>query len=205
MHYLIGSIFVFTVLAYDGIITIYESWMGLFIFITYSIYLIKNGQIDETASEQSEQSERILPIKSVLIIIVASIGIYYGAEYTVSGISAIAMKLQVPPSIIALTLLSLGTTLPELAVNIEAIRQHKAEMAIGNVLGSSVFNTLVIPAVASFFGAIQVPESLLGFALPFLCATVVLFYFMLQDKRMSVWEGLIFVALYALFLLKTAV
>lgn len=201
MHYLLGSIFLFTVTAYDGSITGVEAIFGLIVFIIYSIYLIKNGR---TEIEESVSSKKSWPLKAVLIILASSVGIYYGAEYTVSSIGMMATHFGVPSSIIALTLLSLGTTLPELAVNIEAIRQNKAEMAIGNVLGSSVFNTLVIPAVASLFGIIQVPDSLLAFALPYLCGTVILFYFILQDKKMSVWEGIMFVVLYGLFLLQTS-
>jgi cation:H+ antiporter len=197
LHFLLAAIFIFTVIAFDGFITPSES----IVFIVYSVYLIKGGKVEANESKSVEK----FPLISLLILVISALGIYYGAEYTVASITAIAQYFNVPSSIIALTLLSLGTTLPELAVNIEAIRQNKADMAIGNVLGSSVFNTLTIPAIASFFGEITVPPALLNFALPFLCATTVLFYLITQDKKISVWEGFIFVILYLLFLLKTAV
>lgn len=95
------------------------------------------------------------PIMSVGILLAACLGIYFGAEYTVSSLGKIALSLNVPSSIVALTLLSLGTTLPELVVNISAIRQGKAELAVGNILGSCIFNTLVIPPVASFLGQLR--------------------------------------------------
>lgn len=201
MHYLLGCILYFVVISYDGIIHSEEALFGLMLFVIYSIYLIRNGKSDIDLATEKKVS---FPFKALVLIIISSLGIYYGAEFTVASIGAIAIKIGVPSSIIALTLLSLGTTLPELAVNIEAIHQNKAEMAIGNILGSSVFNTLMIPAIASWFGSIQVPAALLGFALPYLCGAVILFYFILQDKKMSVWEGMMFVALYALFLFKTA-
>lgn len=135
---------------------------------------------------------------------VSAVGIYFGADYTVFSLEKIAIALNIPNSIVALTLLSLGTTLPELTVNIAAIRKGKAEMAIGNVLGSSIFNTLVIPFAGSAFGEIKVPENLLAFSLPVMAASGVLFYLLTQDKKISLWEGLMFVCLYALFILKTS-
>lgn len=121
---------------------------------------------------------------------------------TINSIEKIAGALGVPNAVIALTLLSLGTTLPELAVNITVIRQGKAEMAIGNILGSSVFNSLMIPSTAAFFGNILVPDVLLKFSLPVMAGAGFMFYQLTQDKRISVWEGIMFGCLYILFLLQ---
>jgi cation:H+ antiporter len=130
---------------------------------------------------------------------------YFGAEYTIASLEQMALLLNIPSSLVALTLLSIGTTLPELAVNISAIRQGNAEMAIGNVLGSCVFNSLVVPPAAAILGTINVPANLLGFSLPVMAAAGLLFYLLTQDKKMSVWEGLLFVTLYALFILKVSI
>lgn len=201
LHFLLGSFLYFYVIAYDGNITWSEAIIGIFIFIIYSIYLIKGGaEIAEDLNVKNQKSK--FPIKSFLILILSSIGIYFGAEYTISSLSDIAISMKIPKGIIAVTLLSLGTTLPELAVNITAIKQGKAEMAIGNILGSSVFNTLVIPSVASVIGSIYVPDSLLLFSLPMMIASGLLFYLLTQDKHISPWEGMLFVCLYILFLIK---
>jgi cation:H+ antiporter len=201
LHYLLGSFFIFYMIAYDGSISMLEAIIGIFVFIVYSIYLIKSGtQKDDHANSVKTP----FPAKALIILIAACVGIYFGAEYTVQSIQAIARGLSVPESIIALTVLSLGTTLPELAVNVTAIRQGKAEMAVGNVLGSCIFNTLVIPGIASFFGSIVVPEILLSFSLPVMAGTGLLFYLLAQDKRISVWEGLMFVLIYILFIIKIA-
>lgn len=202
LHFLIGSFFMFYMIAYDGIIRNSEAIMGIFIFIVYSIYLIKSGAQPRDSSTATKSP---FPFKAVLILIVAAVGIYFGAEYTIQSVQAIARGLNVPESIIALTVLSLGTTLPELAVNITAIKQGKAEMAVGNVLGSCVFNTLVIPAITSMISIITVPKELLSFSLPVMAGTGLLFYLLTQDKRISVWEGLMFVMLYVLFIIKIAI
>ena len=203
LNFLIGSFFVFYILAYDGIITFSEAFIGILVFIIYSIYLIKGGVV-QAGEQKMEQPKSAFPLKATVILIAAAVGIYFGADYTVSSIQSIARTLAVPEAIIALTVLSLGTTLPELAVNITAIKQGKAEMAVGNVLGSCIFNTLVIPAVASSFGNISVPSVLLSFSLPVMAASGILFYLLTQDKKISAWEGLMFVMIYLLFMIKIA-
>lgn len=201
LHFLLGSFFMFYIIAYDGVITMLEAFLGIFVFIIYSIYLIKSGINNQDNAKEGKPS---FPVRAFLILLISGIGIYYGADYTVQSIQGIARALRVPEAIIALTILSLGTTLPELAVNITAIKQGKAEMAVGNILGSCIFNTLVIPSIASAIGVITVPAELISFSLPVMAGTALLFYLLTQDKRISVWEGLMFVMIYALFIIKIA-
>lgn len=202
LHFLIGSFLCFYIIAYDGNIGMIESFFGMLMFIVYSIYLIKGESA--TTDDPNKIAQKAFPFLSGLVLAISAVGIYFGANYTIASLETIALSFSIPKSIIALTLLSLGTTLPELAVNISAIKQGKAEMAIGNVLGSSIFNTLVIPATASFFGPIMVPENLIQFSLPVMAACGLLFYLLAQDKKISVWEGLMFICLYGLFIFKTA-
>lgn len=201
LHFLLGSIFIFCMIAYDGVISMPEAFMGIFVFIVYSIYLIKSGTKNE---DHVMDKKSPFPVRASIMLILSAVGIYFGAEYTVQSIQGIARVLSVPESIIALTVLSLGTTLPELAVNITAIKQGKAEMAVGNILGSCIFNTLAIPAIASMVGIITVPKELISFSLPVMAGTGLLFYLLTQDKRISVWEGLMFVMIYVLFIIKIA-
>lgn len=204
LNFLLGSFFFFVVIAFDGKIETTESLFGILMFIIYSIYLIK-GESNENQSLPNDKIKSLFPFKAILILLLSGIGIYFGADYTIISLEKIAIDLSIPKSIVALTLLSLGTTLPELAVNISAIRKGKAEMAIGNVLGSSIFNTLVIPGAASMFGSIEVANGLIYFSLPIMVACGLLFYLLTQDKKISVWEGLLFVCLYGLFIYKTAI
>jgi cation:H+ antiporter len=201
LHFLVGSFLYFIIIAYDGIIQWQEAIIGLLIYLAYAIYLIK-GSNEENVGKNESTITKSFSLKPIIMIVIASVGIYFGADYTIQSLSELALALSVPSSIIALTLLSLGTTLPELAVNIAAVRQGKTEMAIGNVLGSSVFNTLMIPPIASFFGKIEVPHTLLQFSLPMMGAAGLLFYLLTQDKKVSTWEGWLFLCLYFLFLIK---
>jgi cation:H+ antiporter len=142
------------------------------------------------------------PFEALLVLSAAGAGIYIGAGYTVESMIEIAKHLRVPPSLISLTALSIGTTLPELTVSITTLRQGKPDIAVGNILGSCVFNALVIPGAVSGFGAIAVPEFLIGFSLPMFIVAATLFYLLTQDKKISPSEGMLFLVFYAFFISK---
>ena len=201
LHYLIGAFFLFAVIAYDGLITWKEAMVGVLAFMVYSFYLVNEGK---TAPQDNSASIRPFLLKDAGLLLLTGAGIYLGADYTVTSISAVAAMAGIPPAIIALTVLSIGTTLPELAVNITAIKQGKAEMAVGNVLGSSIFNAMVIPGVAALFGNLEVPPLLVGFSLPFMLASGLFFYLLTQDKKISRWEGILYIFVYVLFMLKVS-
>ncbi|MCP1382792.1 sodium:calcium antiporter [Runella sp. CRIBMP] len=199
LHYLLGSALVFYLFLQDGILTWKEGAFLILIFVIYSLYLLRAGNEDEP-----EETTESTPTwgKVGLILALAGVGIYFGADYTVLSITRIAEILTIPPSIIALTVLSLGTTLPELAVNYFSVKQGKASLAIGNVMGSCIFNVLVIPGVASWAGDLTASGQLLSLALPILVAASAFFYLLAQDKRISTWEGALFLVLYFIVMFK---
>jgi len=201
LHYLLGASALLFVFMYDGELKLVEGLIGIAVFLLYSLYLIKAGN-DETG--ESATQEKPSALKNGLILLTCGVGIYFGAEYTVTSITEISTLLEISPSIIALTVLSVATTLPELAVNYFSIRKGQSEMAVGNILGSCIFNALVIPGVAAAFGSITVSPQILAFPLPVLPVATLFFYLLTQDKRISVWEGGLFLLLYAVFILKSA-
>jgi cation:H+ antiporter len=196
LHFLMGAVFLLGISSLDGVITIYESGFSLLAFGVYCYYLIQSSHDATVEVNERAATKTKFPLREVGLLLLTAVGIYFGAEYTVSGVQAIAVSLNIPAAIISLTLLSLGTTLPELAVNISSVRKGNYEMAIGNVLGSCVFNTLLIPFVANLFGPISITGTVLTFSLPILVGSVLMFYFVSQDKKISRWEGLMFIILY---------
>ena len=205
LNFLIGSSLLLGLIMMDGNISFSE---GLFLLATYAVYghfLLRSGRKPLPEPEVTDSPDRTaFPVKPLLILLASAFGIYIGADHTVASIIEIADHLDVPTSLISLTVLSLGTTLPELAVGITAIGQGKAAIAVGNILGSCVFNALVIPGAVSGFGAIQVPEYLVGFSLPVFVVASLLFYLLTQDKKISPSEGLLFLVFYAFFISKAA-
>lgn len=203
LHFMLGGMVLFGTIGYDGVIEWKEAFIGILAFLVYCFYLIR-VESSENAPHETDDPAPSFPYKALFQGLIAGVGIYLGADYTVQSIEAVARMMDIPASVIALTVLSLGTTLPELAVNISAVRQGKAEMAIGNVLGSSVFNATAVPGVAALFGSINVPQNLLSFPLPFMAAATLFFYLLTQDKKISPWEGMLFILIFILFLVKAS-
>jgi len=203
LHFMVGSSLLLGLIMMDGEIAFSEGIFLLATFAIYSRFLLRSGQQYLFGKDGANASlKAAFPFKEILILLVSGAGIYIGADRTVESVIEVARNLGVPPSLISLTALSMGTTLPELVVSITAVRQRRSEIAVGNILGSCVFNALVIPGAVSGFGAIQVPEYLIGFSLPVFVVASSLFYLLAQDKKISPTEGMLFLIFYAFFISK---
>lgn len=135
----------------------------------------------------------------------------YGAGWLVGGASSLAKKYNIPDLIIGLTIVAFGTSAPELAVNIFASARDSSEIAIGNILGSNIFNILLILGIASIIYPLKVQQSTINKEIPFsLLAAIVLGIAandMILDGRASSMlgrsDGLIFLCFFLLFMYYT--
>jgi cation:H+ antiporter len=137
-----------------------------------------------------------------LIVIASALGIFVGANYTVQSVVDMANAWNVDQGLISLTVLSLGTTLPELAVSVSAARAGNPEIAVGNILGSCIFNSFMVTGVCSTIKPIEMDISLTQTSMIFLGVAAVFFYLLSQDKKVSRWEGMLFLLFYVVFILK---
>ncbi len=108
--------------------------------------------------------------------------------------------LQIGEEIIAVSAVALGTSLPELVVTVNATRQGKAELAIGNALGSNVFNVFVVMGISGLLAPLTVPNTILFEAMPVLIVSTLVMFFATQDRKLTIWEGWLFFMLYAWFI-----
>lgn len=130
------------------------------------------------------------------------VGLPLGAELLVDAAVNIATSLGVSETVIGLTLVAVGTSLPELATTVMAAVRRHAEVALGNVIGSNIFNLLGIVGVTTLFGAIPVDRSFLTFDLwVMLAATAVLGPFVLLRINMTRFMGALLTALYGFYVL----
>jgi cation:H+ antiporter len=207
LHFLLGSAFLLAMALRDGTLGRVEGGFLLAGYAVYVLYLLKEGRTDADLSigggASGRRRRRLAPM-DLAVLAVTAVLIYLGARYTISSLETISRLAGVPPAIVALTLLSLGTTLPELVVSATAARAGKADVAVGNILGSCVFNALAVAGTASLVGPVTAPEDMLSLPLPVYGASAMLFYLLTLDKRVSVWEGLLFLLLYGLFIMEVA-
>ena len=174
----------------DGIILI----LFFSVFIYYLISLARN-KIDE------KQTEEYMPlIKSFAFTIVGIISIVLGSNVVVDSASKIALTMGVSQKLISLTIIALGTSLPELVTSVTATKKGEFDIAIGNVVGSNIFNIgLVIGLpVAIFGGTNQIGFNIIDLVV-MLISAVLLFVFSYKNYKITKKEGLVFLILFVVY------
>lgn len=171
---------------------------GIYLFYTISIAQAENQSID--GSQENPETEKKFPFKDLIILILSSAGLFIGAKYTIEAVIQISEIINIGVEIIAVTAVAVGTSLPELIVTISLARKENPETAIGNVLGSNIFNTFVVMGIPGLMGNIIIPETILKQALPLMVVGTILFVFATQDKQVTKWEGLLFFIFYMWFI-----
>ena len=144
----------------------------------------------------------------LLLLIVGFVMLIKGADWFVEGASKLADKFGIPQLVIGLTIVAMGTSLPEAAVSISAALKGSAEITIGNVVGSNILNVLIILGLTSVICVIPVQKSTVFFEIPFTILVTALLAFMgLHDNVVGRMEGgilWIFMIVYLLYLLRMA-
>ncbi len=142
------------------------------------------------------------------LLVVGFVLLMKGADWFVEGASKIADRFGIPQLVIGLTIVAMGTSLPEAAVSISAALKGSAEITIGNVVGSNIMNVLVILGLASVICSIPVQKSTVKYEIPFtIVVTALLALLGLWDNQISRLEGgilWVFMVVYLLYLLRMA-
>jgi cation:H+ antiporter len=155
---------------------------------------IKQGSLD--VSEVEEKGDYSLLI-SIIFIVGGIILLIYGSDLFVDSAINIANQLNIPEAIIGVSLVAFGTSLPELVVGILSAIRRKVDFALGNVLGSNIYNVLGVLGVSSFFGNFSIPRVIGSVDLLFmLFVTVMILGFMIFLKRIGRTYGTIGLLLY---------
>ena len=191
----------------------FPRWLGIIMLAIFVVYLIANVRQglrypEETAEEaESATTSRSLAMELVLLVIGAAL-IAYGANLLVEHGTIIAQKLGVPETVIALTFVALGTSLPELITTITSLKKGHASLGIGNVIGANVFNLVLVSGMAVTIAPFDVPvgKLLLGrnaslvLDIPLMLLVMLLLTVpALAKKRLSRWQGITLLCIYAAF------
>ena len=176
----------------------------LIIIIAYVIYLVMKAREDKEA--MGEEVEAKLTIsKAVLYTILGMIGIIIGGEIAVDSAKFIASYLGLSDALIGLTVVALGTSLPELATSISALKKGSNGIVVGNVLGSSIFNILFILGISSAIVPITIEPKLVFDIFLMTVVTIVGAWFTYTKSEVDKKEGLVLVLLYVAYMAFTIV
>ena len=169
----------------------------LLFFLVFIYYLISMAR----KKIESDDNEELLPMwKSIIFTIVGIIGIVLGSNFVVDSASNIATLLGVSERMIALTIIALGTSLPELVTSVTATKKGEYDISIGNVVGSNIFNIgMVIGLPITLFGGIaKITFSYIDL-LVMIVSAILLFMFSFNDYKISKKEGIIFLILFIVY------
>jgi len=201
---LLGSTFLFALAISDGIFSLPEAIIfiaGAAIYINYTLSTQKEHKDTEIKKElKGIIKNQKLTQKEYAYFVISALFICISAQLTIQAMITLSQIINIGTELIAITAMALGTSLPELMVTVTAAKKGKPEIAIGNVLGSNIFNIFTVMAIPALITPLIVPKILIETALPMLVAVTLLFFFITHDKELTKWEGGIFILFYIFFI-----
>lgn len=200
-----GASLLLFLLILDGWVDIWEGVLFVSILVIYTVLIIRKSR-KETKAELamqdllSEIPPSGNPWKDLLFLVLGAAGLYFGAEWFVDSASALAEQLGVTQRVISITVVALGTSLPELVTAAIASFKKESDLAVGNLLGSNIFNVLSILGITSLVKEIQVNEMMVQVDMLWMLGiTALVFPMMLIKRRISRAEGAVLLGIYCFY------
>ena len=207
----IGTSILLLMFGIDGTISRVDGTILFIGGVVYTLSLVyqsrrqkENPEHDEFSEEYGDSGDRstLITIKNIVFVIGGGVLLVLGSRLLVNSATTIAKALGISDLLIGLTIVSLGTSLPELATSIMASLRGERDIAVGNVLGSNIFNILAVLGVAGIVApnGVGVSQTAIEFDIPvaiavaFVCLPI--FY---SGNRIDRWEGFLFVAYYLIY------
>ena len=193
-----------TVLSFDNVfdkkitnvITRTDGFVILLFFIVFIYYL---ASIAKNNKEENEEAPYKIG-KSLLFVLIGLVGIVAGSNLVVDNASAIAKALNVSEKMISLTIVAFGTSLPELVTSVQAARKHENDIAIGNIIGSNIFNIgIVIGLPCALIGNINVGTFNYIDMFTMIGAAILLFLLTFKKRKLDKGEGLIMLLIFIVY------
>ncbi len=179
----------------DGVIAL----LGYFFYMEY-IYGLRK-EIEDNLEKLIEKKKNINLINEFVKLVLSILMVYLGSKFVVESLILLASYLHVSESVISATTLALGTSLPELAVGLQAARKKKFDMLLGDIMGSNIFNVFVVLAIGALITPLTFTPFVIRVLIPYVVGSTLLFFMMTQDREVSKYEGYMLLLIYFSYLL----
>lgn len=166
-------------------------------FAAFIIWLVRSAKKERNAQEDVEEIKTLGTMRCLLYIVGGIAAIVVGGDTVVDAATTIAEHFGLSQTLIGLTIVAMGTSLPELVTSIVAARKGETDMAIGNVIGSNLFNILLVLGIAGTISPMEVLMENIADAIILIGMSVAVWIFAWTEKKINRAEGAIMVALYA--------
>lgn len=202
---MISSVLLYGFIVFDGVLQRYEGIILVTFLIIFLIYLLKFQKI-AVVDEIPEGNEELPLHKIVLFFTIGGVALWGGSELLIDGAVGMAKFYNISERIISVTIISIGTSIPELAASIIAVLKKEKAISLGNLIGSNIFNILAVLGLTSIITPITITDHgllsndifwMLGISL-----LVLPLVFFPVKMKLSWKEGLILIVLYLLFMYK---
>ena len=198
---LISSVLLVMLCGFDGKIQWYDAVIMLVFFIIFMYMTLKEAKSGKIQEEESETRKKPMSkLMSIVWIVVGLACLIGGSTIFVNGASSLAATLGVDPAIIGLTIVAMGTSLPELATSVVSASKGNSGIAIGNVLGSHVFNILFILGVTGVIYPLDIQGITTLDLSVMVIAMILLWLFSYTKLRIERWEGVVLVLIFAAYM-----
>ena len=195
----LGSLALLFLLSYFGQVT---RLAGVVLIVSYFLYLglLYRREVPPHKKENSNSSIRLW--QSWLGVVGGLALVIFSSDLTITAIVYLANVLKIDQTLIAIVVLGAGTSLPELSLSLTALRKEKIDMAVGNIIGSNIFDTLLPIGASAAIHPLVVEPALTGFDLPALFfLTLVVFLFFLRSRGIGKLESVTIILIYLFYLL----
>lgn len=195
--FLLGSLILLGLFGLDGAVSRTE---GVSLVVVYGIYLILVFTDSATFNDDDQDGDIASFGASILYLVVGLAIVIGSAELTVRSATDLAVSYGIEQSFIAIIIIGLGSSLPELSISLAAILKKRAHLSVGNLVGSNIFDTLIPVGVAAAIANLDFAPKMLRFELPFLFALTVLVLFLFIRKHgIRKREGSVVLAIYLVY------
>ncbi|TFG05203.1 MAG: calcium/sodium antiporter [Promethearchaeota archaeon] len=213
------SLFIFFIFSIDGVINRIEGLIMMIIYFIYLLLIIKSERRIERKKEGEEfyikeelEQDYFEPMEKILkestlkqdigIFLLGLVILLVAAEITVLAAIELAVELRIPPNVIGILIVGLGTSLPELTADLTALRRRSEGIAVGDILGSNICDMLLATGSGAIISEFSVAPVILFFDLPMLLIAVSLAYiFLWTEKTLKKWEALILIGFFGFYVI----
>lgn len=192
----------FVLFCMDGTLKGYEGALMLIVFLVYMTFIIVNRKVRNSADIDLVPMEKGHIIRNIFLSVLGMLGLVIGGQLTVKGAIGFARALEISELVIGLTIVALGTSLPELFTSVVAVMKKEDEISIGNIIGSNLFNTAFVLGIVPMIYSLKIDAHVIRFEnILMLCITVLFAVFLFVGRSLSRLEGVFLLLLYVLFIL----
>lgn len=199
------STVVFYLLILNGMLGFWEGFVLFTMLLIFTIWLIRRSRKRNVSAdrfvEETKRERMVFYLKHLGLIAIGCTGLAYGADWFVDGADDIAINFGISQRVIGLTVVALGTSLPELITSLIAAFRRQQDISVGNLIGSNIFNLLSILGITSMIKDIPVNEKLLQMDVFWLLGiSFVIFPLMLIGRRITRLDGTLLTAIYVTYI-----